>query len=96
MKGIPERVRRLIEEVCDKHHVNVQRIVQRPESGRSTKRRTIVRREIWHRIRTEIIMANGRPPSYPQIGEWFGMDHTTIVLGVSKHRETELIGERVD
>lgn len=41
-------------------------------------------------------MANGRPPSYPQIGEWFGMDHTTIVLGVSKHRETELIGERVD
>lgn len=91
MKGIPERVRRLIVEVCDDHNVNVQRIVQRPESGRSTKRRAVVRREIWHRIRSEIIMANGRPPSYPKIGEWFGMHHATIVLGVAK-RQKELEG----
>ena len=45
------------------------------------------RQEVMRTIRSEIIMPNGRPPSYPLIGKWFGRDHSTVVYGVRSARE---------
>lgn len=92
MTGIPDRVKSLIREVCGYHGINPRQTLERPASGQCTKKLTKVRHEIWHRIRTEIIMADGLPPSYPRIGSWFGMHHTTILEGVSRHKQSELEG----
>lgn len=43
--------------------------------------------DVMRAVRDEIIMPNGKPPSYPQIGRWFGRDHTTVIPGIRKARE---------
>lgn len=44
--------------------------------------------ECYYRIKTEVVMADGNAPSYPQIGKWFaGRDHTTIMHGVRRWAE---------
>ena len=45
------------------------------------------RHEVMRTIRSEIIMPNGRPPSYPLIGKWFGRDHSSVIYGVRLARE---------
>jgi len=45
------------------------------------------RHEVMRTVRDEITMPNGKPPSYPLIGRWFGRDHTTVIPGVRKARE---------
>jgi hypothetical protein len=45
------------------------------------------RHEVMRTVRREIIMPNGRPPSYPLIGLWFGRDHSTVMQGIEKAEE---------
>lgn len=44
------------------------------------------RHEVMREVRDTIVMPNGRPPSWPQIGGWFGRDHTSVIYGVKKAR----------
>ena len=48
------------------------------------------RHEVMRTVRDEIVMPNGKPPSYPLIGRWFGRDHTTVIPGIRKARERML------
>lgn len=42
----------------------------------------------WNRIRTEVRF-RGLPPSLPQIGKWFGRDHTSILHGLRRFEQID-------
>lgn len=72
---MPSSVRSIVREFCEEADL--------PRLMASKKRADfLVKRAIWHRVRDTVIMANGLPPSYPQMGGWFGAHHTTIMDGV--------------
>lgn len=80
---MPERiygvvVRRSWELNCDPRRVLSSDVTQRVSHARH---------EVMRTVRDEITMPNGRPPSYPLIGRWFGRDHTTVIPGIRKARE---------
>lgn len=63
-----------------------------PEDLMARDRRAVIadaRLEAYHHIQ-----ATNRF-SYPQIGRFFGRDHTTIVTGVSRHRSRALAEREV-
>lgn len=43
------------------------------------------RYEIWALVR-ELVMSNGRHPSFPQIGAWFNRNQSSIRYGVLRHK----------
>lgn len=45
------------------------------------------RGDVMRHIRETVVMADGRPPSYPQIGRWFGRDHSSVIAAVKRSRE---------
>lgn len=71
----------VIQSVCEAHGVTVDDILS---GGRRFYR---PRHEVFARLRKEIVMQNGRPPSYPLIGRWTGHDHTSVIYGEKMHHE---------
>lgn len=72
---MPDRVKAIIRDFCD--DAEFRRLMD------SRKRSDCpMKWAIWSEVRNTIVMANGLPPSYPQMGEWFGVHHTTIMDGV--------------
>lgn len=71
----------VIKSVCEAHGVKVDDILS---GGRRFYR---PRHEVFARLRKEIVMHNGRPPSYPLIGRWTGHDHTSVIYGEKMHHE---------
>lgn len=45
------------------------------------------RGDVMRHIRETVVMADGRPPSYPQIGAWFGRNHTSVLHAINQSRE---------
>lgn len=78
---IPERAIAVIQSVCEAHGVTVDDIV----SG--VRRFYRARHEVFARLRKEIVMHNGKPPSYPLIGRWIGHDHTSVIYGEKMYYE---------
>lgn len=73
------RWREIVNEVAIARGMNASIILR----GRRTELTCDARFECWYRMRTEIVIA-GDPVSYPQIGKWFGKDHTTVLHGAKK------------
>lgn len=72
----PERVRRIVMEVCHKHGVSAIEIC----SEHRSQRIVVARHEACYRLRKETTW------SLPRIGKFLGgRDHTTILHGVRKH-----------
>ena len=70
-------MRRIVQQVAERHRVSVQHVL-----GQSRERR-------HSRARAEamfLIRQTGRF-SYPQIGRFFSRDHTSVIHAVRRHEE---------
>ena len=47
------------------------------------------RAECYWRIRHEVRMADGKPPSWSQIGAWMNRDHSTCIQMARKHAASQ-------
>jgi chromosomal replication initiator protein len=80
---VPARVQAIILEVALAHRVLPSDIVGQRRLQRMVKPRW----EAMARVRA-LRLADGRPPSYPQIGRWFGdRDHSTVMYGIRRFEE---------
>lgn len=80
-RGMPLWARRIVVAVAEKHGVGIADII-----GTSRVRAIVAaRNEAYYLIRTGIQTSTGKHPSYPQIGDWFGREHTGVLYGTSKH-----------
>lgn len=70
----PTRVLDIIREVCAETNVSVQEVFSRNK----TQRVHAARRMAMWVCRNHMVIA-GKPPSFPQIGTWFGRDHNTVM-----------------
>jgi chromosomal replication initiator protein len=71
---IPHRVLQMIKAVAWDHGVSVAEILGNGRRARiCAARRDAMRAVRW------MDFGDGRQPSYPQIGRWFGRDHTTVI-----------------
>ena len=80
MRGIPDRVVAIMCNVAKAHGVSPADILGRRTLAKISK----ARREAMYAVRALEWGAAGAPPSYPQIGRWFGRDHTTIVVACQR------------
>lgn len=84
---MPTRIRELADSVCKERGVSFDRAMSWSRGHKTSRSRPVdVRFEVWRRIRDEVKMSNGRPPSYPLMGRWFDRHHTAILEGVQKAR----------
>lgn len=87
LEDLPSRIRQI---VLEEVQVGCVLFPEHPPTVEDvfvgTQPRTIarVRWAIWWRIRHEP-GPQGKVPSYPQIGAWFGRNHTTIIHGEKHH-----------
>lgn len=80
LSGIQPRVREIIRDVAEEHGFSPADLV----GPLSRKLLCRARYDCWARIRAQIVIA-GAPPSYNQIGRWFGgRDFTTIKNGLQR------------
>lgn len=80
LSGIPPRVREIIAETAEEHGFTASDLV----GTLSRKLLCHARYDCWARIRARIVIA-GAPPSYNQIGRWFGgRDFSTIRNGLER------------
>lgn len=70
-------MRDVAEEAAREYGVDLGQIRSRARSRAVVR----ARQEAMRRIRDEM----GR--TYPEIGQWFGLDHTTVIHGVRRARE---------
>lgn len=67
----PDRIEAIIAAVAEAHRVSPADITG-PSLARA---HSAARLEAMARCR-ELVFADGKPPSFPQIGRWFGRHHT--------------------
>lgn len=73
----------LVVSICKKYHVMISGVLGR----KRTQGLAIARHEIWWTIRTQTVL------SVTEIGELFGVDHTTVMNGIESYeRRTEASG----
>jgi hypothetical protein len=82
---MPEWVRELTRDVSRIYGIPVKAIcLKHVTNAQHTRAQHVAaRHHLWSRIRHR---GNGTPPSFPRIGSWFGVDHTSVMYGVNKHR----------
>lgn len=79
-RAIPPAVLAIVQRVATSNGVTVEDIL-----GRSMARKIAhARQEACAAIRSEIRIA-GKPPSYPRIGSWMGLDHSTVLYGITDY-----------
>ena len=71
----------LCDRVCEQRGVTIELVLSH------SRRRAIVwaRHELWALCRD----LEGRNLSYPDLGELFDRDHTTIICGIRAHRQRQ-------
>lgn len=78
---LPERVRFVIESVCERYSVPTRVLMGRDRHSKTNDCRrecyVILRRMNWR----------GGRPSLPQIGRWMGRDHTSVLHGLRRYEE---------
>lgn len=79
---MPPRVVELVRDTSWSLGVSPKRIMSGEVSGDVSR----ARYEVMRRVREEVTLSDGRPPSYELIGAWFGRDHSTVVYGVKSAR----------
>lgn len=79
-RAVPPAVLAIIQRVALAHGVTASDIL-----GESQRRKIAhARQEACAAIRNEISVA-GKPPSYPRIGSWMGLDHSTVLYGITDY-----------
>lgn len=76
----PKSVDAIVERIAAKHGITRATLEER----KTRKLARLARFECWTVLRAELVI-NGKPPSYPQIGAWFGRDNATIHNGVKRY-----------
>lgn len=78
-RAIPPRVRAIIRSAALEHGVTPADILGDSRSRKITRAR-------WEAMEAcrELVMPGGDNPSFPQIGRWFGRDHSTVMYGLRK------------
>jgi len=74
---MPSRMSTIVRDTCAEFGVDPKKIFEDDRRWPLAH----IRQETWRRVRATT-MTNGKPPSYPRIGRWFGRDHTSILFGV--------------
>ena len=70
--NLPAPLRELVAEICARYLIAVDQVLSRDRRAATA----LARHHIWHELRE-------RGWSYPQIGELFRRDHSTVMQGVS-------------
>lgn len=65
----------LVVAICKKYHVMISGVLCR----KRTRALATARHEIWWTIRTQTVL------SVSEIGELFGVDHTSVMSGIESH-----------
>ena len=76
----------IVKQVADEHGFTVDQLCG-PSPRHDLAR---ARFDAWHRIRTEVRF-RGTQPSLPQIGKWFGRDHTSILHGLRRYEQGDCL-----
>ena len=84
LDGMPDRIREIVLEEWDREAMPLEHLLR--HHGHKAAH---TRHRIWWRIR-QTKNRRGLSPSFPQIGLWFGRDHTTIMLGSKAHERRML------
>lgn len=79
IRKIPTWAREIILDVADWHHVALREVL----TGYRSKRAVIARDDAVYRLRTE----GPRRPSTMQIGDWVGLDDSTVSVALARHSE---------
>jgi len=74
-RGIPVRVRKIIEKICDKNSLDVIDVV----GIRRNPKLFDCRSEIYKELRSEILENGTHKFSFPLIGKWFCRNHASII-----------------
>ena len=82
---MPERFQAIVREVAEERVVPVDVLFTRQRRSGATE----ARRAAYAKVRATPLVT-GRLPSYPQIGRWFGREHSTILAGVKAHEANEV------
>lgn len=77
--SLPARVLNIIRNVAGEHGVEPRDILGRRRLGKIAR----ARQEAMHHCR-RMEWAEGKPPSFPQIGVWFGRDHSTVIYACER------------
>jgi chromosomal replication initiation ATPase DnaA len=85
-EGGKKSMRDIAKEVADKHGFTLDDLMIRSRR----QKLSIARHEAFYRMRYELNL------SYPKIGSFFGMDHTSVMHGVYKHEGKSLKKEKND
>jgi len=80
-RGMPRWAREITMAVALEHNVAVSDMMG---SGRY-RNMVLARREAWYLLKTGSSPINGMVPSYMQIAEWFGREHTGILHNVARY-----------
>ena len=78
-REVPEWAREIILEAVDQHHVALRDVLA---SGRS-QQAVIARDHAIYRLRTKM----PEKPSTMQIGDWIGLDHSSVCVALARHSE---------
>jgi len=78
---LPLRARFVLERISALHRIPPEVLF----GPRRTASIMAARRHAWAEL-GRLIKPDGRPISSVQIGRWFGVDHTTVLYGVRRHR----------
>ena len=76
---IPPRVVQIIRDVARDHGIEPHRILE----DERTRKIATARWEAMQLVRS-LELANGKPPSFTQIGRWFNRDHTSVIHACRK------------
>ncbi|WP_144378504.1 hypothetical protein [Mesorhizobium amorphae] len=79
--GMPEYAQEIVLRVAEEHGVSPLALAAENRSQRIVP----IRYEVFYRLKTTPSPTIGVLPSYPQIGRWFGREHTGVLWGATKH-----------
>ena len=82
--AMPPRAMDITRETASAYRVSMEDMFSRVR----TRRIASAHAECWRRIREEMLI-DGKPPSYPNIGDWFRKNHSSVFTAVKNASTVE-------
>lgn len=79
---MPSRIAQIVSDMSEEKAIPVNVVL----SNNVQRHVSSARHDIMRHLRDNVVMRDGKPPSYPLIGGWFGRDHSSIIYAVKKAR----------